>query len=61
MPDSPAFVGRVAVGEAPALYGELVARSASWGLVGLEVDWFMKQTLPFGDEQVRAPTAVAAV
>ena len=52
MPDSPAFIGRVAVDEAAALYGEIVARSAEWGLAGLEVDWFMKQTIPFADEQV---------
>lgn len=60
MPDSPTFIGRVAVAEAAALYSELIARGADWGVVGLEVDWFMKQTIPFADEQAcvtrRSPT-----
>ena len=57
MPDSPTFIGRVAVTEAAALYAELIARGADWGVVGLEVDWFMKQTVPFADEQVRIEIA----
>ena len=58
MPDSPTFIGRVDAAESVALYAELIARSSSWGLVGLEVDWFMKQTIPFEDEQVRVMAAL---